>query len=228
MPLILNEQLSERWFAEHINRITGSTAAGCLGFGMHGLSRIKAWKKIKGTLVEQDNWYKQYGVRNEAKARDAYERVTGNLAFETGFWIHPTMKWLGSSPDGLIGTDGILEAKCPQAIPMGVCPHCNGERCDKCDQLGICRLVPYAHIIQAHVGMIVCERTWCDYFCWTPNETWNQRIHLVPLFAQQIIAELAKFYTDYVVANVQPPRRKPQRRKKVLEDELELSSDVAP
>ncbi len=51
------------------------------------------------------------GINLEPKARAAYELVTGNTVTQTGFIISGRV---GCSPDGLIGEDGMLEAKCPE------------------------------------------------------------------------------------------------------------------
>lgn len=34
----------------------------------------------------------------------------------TGFVEHPVVKWLGASPDGLVGDDGLVEIKCPTTL----------------------------------------------------------------------------------------------------------------
>jgi hypothetical protein len=217
MPLLIKEQLTDAWKQAHIGKISASTAAGCLGYGMHGMSKIKTWKKIMGTLEEDDNWYKQYGVRNEAKAIEAYEAFSGILMFKTGFWVHPKITWLGASPDGLC-EDGVLETKCPQTMPTGICPHCYAERgflsrrCDFCDDVGIVRKVPEAHLIQCAVAMAVCDKKWCDYCVWSRYEIWVQRIDRNPLFEEMVLKGLTEFYTEYVSKNVCPPRKKPVKK----------------
>lgn len=200
MPLLVKEQRSGEWFKEHLNRITSSTAAGCLGYGKHGMSSIRAWKKIKGLLKDEDNWYKQYGLRNESRALDAYEKETGLLMAPTGFWVHPTMKWLGASPDGL-GAEGALEIKCPQTLPTE--PH-------------------KADVTQAYVVALVTDRPWCDLFYWTSNGTFLHRVLRNKPFEEWLLFQLAVFYRDYVVANVQPPRRKPKRKPKIDVEDVVL------
>ena len=56
------------------------------------------------------------GVRMEAAARDAYAK--GVDVEEVGFVVHPEIKEAGASPDGLVGQDGLVEIKCPEANAM--------------------------------------------------------------------------------------------------------------
>ena len=60
----------------------------------------------------------QEGIRKESTARDAYAFAKGVNIEEVGFIIHPEIKDAGASPDGLIGKDGLVEIKCPEANAM--------------------------------------------------------------------------------------------------------------
>ena len=55
----------------------------------------------------------QWGNDTEPFARSAFEAETGLLVEECGFVDHPTIANAGCSPDGLVGTDAIVEIKCP-------------------------------------------------------------------------------------------------------------------
>jgi hypothetical protein len=55
----------------------------------------------------------QRGIDLEPVARAAYEAHSGNLVDQMAFAFHPSIKWFGASPDGLIGDDGLVEIKCP-------------------------------------------------------------------------------------------------------------------
>jgi len=56
----------------------------------------------------------QRGTEKEPIARAAYEAHTGTFVETTGFWLHPEIPYFGSSPDGLLGTEGLLEIKSPR------------------------------------------------------------------------------------------------------------------
>ena len=53
-----------------------------------------------------------WGVDNEDMAVKEFTKVTGLVSVQTGLWLHESGV-LGASPDGLIGSDGVLEVKCP-------------------------------------------------------------------------------------------------------------------
>jgi hypothetical protein len=55
----------------------------------------------------------QWGTENEAEARQQYEAHTGALVEETGFIHHPSLEWVGGSPDGKIDSVGVVEIKNP-------------------------------------------------------------------------------------------------------------------
>ncbi|MFT0692481.1 YqaJ viral recombinase family protein, partial [Pseudomonas aeruginosa] len=54
----------------------------------------------------------QWGTEQEPFARIAYMADRGLDVQEIGFIQHETLM-AGCSPDGLIGTDGLIEIKCP-------------------------------------------------------------------------------------------------------------------
>ena len=47
-----------------------------------------------------------FGVKMEPIARQAYEQATGLFVQEVGFIRHPTIPWLGASPDGVTEENG--------------------------------------------------------------------------------------------------------------------------
>src|SRR3954471_16664442 len=55
----------------------------------------------------------EWGTHTEPFARAAYEAPRSFMVDETGFLLHPMVAWVGGSPDGLVGTDGLVEIKCP-------------------------------------------------------------------------------------------------------------------
>lgn len=49
---------------------------------------------------------------HEADALKEYEGETGSTVTKSGLWLHQSGV-LGGSPDGLLGKDSLVEAKCP-------------------------------------------------------------------------------------------------------------------
>jgi predicted phage-related endonuclease len=58
----------------------------------------------------------QWGLDNEAGACELYEAQSGNLTHKAGWFPHPKIECLGATPDRLIDSDGLLEAKCPTTV----------------------------------------------------------------------------------------------------------------
>jgi hypothetical protein len=153
------------------------------------MSRQEAYRRALGIQSDGGNRHTRWGSEFEPIARSAYEVATGNMVMTTGFWVHPKFDWLGASPDGLIGGDGLVEIKCPTACPESV---------------------PLAHRIQMLVQLIVTGREWCDYFVWTHEKTFLRRVHLAG--EAGLLRRLEAFYHDHVLAKVEPPRKKRSKK----------------
>ncbi|KAK2162529.1 hypothetical protein LSH36_97g07084 [Paralvinella palmiformis] len=54
-----------------------------------------------------------YGKKYEGKALEEYSLKMGTTVEKSGSQVSCTIPYLGCSPDGLVGTAGIVEAKCP-------------------------------------------------------------------------------------------------------------------
>lgn len=94
------------------------------------------------------------GHELEPLNRAAYELQTGEFVQLTPFVPHPTIGWWGASPDGLVGDDGLFEAKSLNAA----------------NHLEILRggyILKY--LPQVHTQMIVTGRQWCDLSFFHPD-----------------------------------------------------------
>ena len=200
MPQLTTAQRTEDWLAARKGRITASNAAACLGIHPY-ISRQKAWREITGNQTPAEkkaqeaghNFASRWGQNFEAVARNAYEAETGNLVTETGFWVHPDLPWLGCSPDGLIGSEGGLEVKCPEIL--------YGK-------------VPHYYRIQCQVQMACLGRAWVDFFCWAkPNGQPNTKLwHIRRTGMMPVLIMLLKgFFDAYIATGIEPPKK----RKKV-------------
>lgn len=114
-----HEQGSEEWLAARKGCITGSRFKDCrdklksgqpskaaLGYAMD-----TARERLGGSAPAKfQNVAMRTGTEQEPLARAAYERKTGNLVHEVGFFTTEDGLF-GLSPDGLIDDDGVLEIK---------------------------------------------------------------------------------------------------------------------
>ena len=80
----------------------------------------------------------EWGTQYEAEAITVYEFERNETVEPVGFIEHPTIADAGASPDGLIGSEGIIEVKCPNSathidtllganINENVSNECNGR-----------------------------------------------------------------------------------------------------
>jgi putative phage-type endonuclease len=116
------EQRSSEWMAIRCGKLTGSRfadvmnliAGGKPGANRRSLITMLAVERLTGKCVETfQNDAMRRGTELEPEARAAYEAFTGELVEEVGFIPHPTLKYVGVSPDGLLGDDGMVELKAP-------------------------------------------------------------------------------------------------------------------
>ena len=53
----------------------------------------------------------RYGLKSEPKAILKYEEQSNTVVCKSGLWVNPNYPFLGCSPDGIVGEDGLLEIK---------------------------------------------------------------------------------------------------------------------
>jgi putative phage-type endonuclease len=184
------KQGSPEWLAERKGMITASIAAGALGLSPH-MSRQKAFRLVLGLENEDVNAYMKWGMAFEEVARTDYQCETGYLVEEAPFVRHPTIPWLGASPDCFVGSDGLAEFKCPQKLPLNV---------------------PIHYRVQMLVQLACTGRNWCDFYAWTQTGTFLRRVY--PSGVEGIIRRLEAFQRDFVLTGIEPPRKKPKPRRK--------------
>jgi hypothetical protein len=92
------------------------------------------------------------GHEDEPKARDAYQFESGAEVNQVGFIIDDEIG-AGFSPDGLVGSDGIIEIK----SKLG---HLHLDV-----MLNDC--VPREHMMQCQGGLLVTGRKWCDFISYS-------------------------------------------------------------
>lgn len=127
------------------------------------------------------------GTRREEESRRWYEfevnapvlQVGGVLSSCGRFW---------SSPDGLVGDDGVLELK----NPLGK---------THVEYLMAGDVLPTEYKCQVHGQLIVTERKWVDFVSYVPGDVRSLRVRVTPdAFTDRLRAELDKFWVKYQAA----------------------------
>ena len=142
-PVIV--QRSEEWYNIRNNLITASDFAQCLGKGKFGTKKQFFENKCGYQEVNIDFSIAplQWGVRYEEVAKKVYESNMNIHVYEFGLMKHPTIDFVGASPDGISENGIMLEIKCPwkrketETIPdqyyyqiQGQLEVCDLEECD--------------------------------------------------------------------------------------------------
>lgn len=96
----------------------------------------------------------QWGIDHEDAARRWYEGSKGHRVSNIGFVAHPDFDYVGVSPDGLVGDDGLIEIKCPQL--------------DNFNRVVRSREMPARYRWQVQGQLWVCQRSWLDFVCYHP------------------------------------------------------------
>lgn len=162
------EQGSEEWLSIRLGRVGGSESAalltdprnkadreaGKLSSACLSLAYQKAGEKLVGQeLPNFENFAMQRGSLLESEAREVYELETSSHVAQVGYITYG--EHFGVSPDGLVGTDGAIEIKCPLAAEW---LRYHKERTPKKE-----------HYAQMQWLMLITGRQWCDYVVYHPD-----------------------------------------------------------
>lgn len=100
------------------SRIADATARTKTGWGASraNLMANLVVERLTGVPMESyTNAAMLWGIEKEPEARAAYEWLFDVTVEPTGYVPHPTIKHSGATPDGAVGTDGLIEIKCPNS-----------------------------------------------------------------------------------------------------------------
>lgn len=158
------EQGSDLWKQIRLGHVTASNMAEVMSKGKGSAEAVGRYKykvrlvaeRMTATAGESySNAAMEWGVEQEQFACIAYEAEKNTFLDKTGFWLHPSIKWLGVSPDRLVGDDGLVEVKCPNTTT----------------HLGYLfeQKVPTDYYKQIQCQLWVTGRNWCDFISFDPR-----------------------------------------------------------
>lgn len=152
-------QGSEEWFNLRSGKFTASTIKDLfMGPTTKGYEQALykvVFERLSGERVESEfqSGYMRRGNDLEQQARETYELMTFNKVNNGGFY--EMSEWIGASPDGLIGENGILECKCPAYGTM--------------IKYLLSKELPKEYYYQVHSQILICDKAYCDFFAYHPN-----------------------------------------------------------
>ena len=180
------EQRSPEWFEARLGRLTSSDVDTVLGNSKYGKPVDVLFKKCGLGKPFTGNVATRYGQKYEDEAIAVYCEKFGKKTHSFGLLPHPTIPWLGGSPDD-ITTDGIvIEVKCPlyRKIVMGECPK--------------------HYVAQVKMNMEICDLDRAVFIEYRPeNKDKNQPMELNvvhferdPQWIKDVLPKLESFWND--------------------------------
>jgi putative phage-type endonuclease len=191
-------QGSNEWKALRVGKVTASRVADIVAKTKSGYSASRAnyaaqliAERLTGAPSESyTSAAMQHGTETEPEARAAYEFYQGVAVEEVAFVPHPKIDQAGASPDGLVGTDGMVEIKCPNTAT-----HLE-------TLLG--QGVPAKYETQMQFQMACTGRDWCDFVSYDPRMPENMRLFIKRVLRddariKELESEVAGFLQEMAV-----------------------------
>ncbi len=156
-------QGGKAWLAARCGRVTASRMGDLVARTKTGWSASRAAymgqilaERLTGQPISVPaSGPMRWGLETEPLAKAAYAYRMDLEIEAAGFIIHPTIPMSGSSPDGFLGQDGLIEIKCPTTIT-----HLETLASDE---------VPAKHLAQVHWQLACTGRAWCDFVSFDPR-----------------------------------------------------------
>jgi len=192
------EQGTPEWHQLRLGKVTASRVADILAKTKTGPSASRgnylielALQRVTKTLEESyTNSAMEWGIQTEPQARVAYEVKTNNFVDQVAFIDHPTIANFGCSPDGLVGSDGLIEIKCPNSATHWSYIKDNAP--------------PNKYFIQMQAQMAVTGAKWCDFVSFDPRMPERSQLLIVnvprdPEFISSMEEEIKQFLSEVEV-----------------------------
>lgn len=165
MRIIDFPQGSKEWAQARAGRVTASNMSKVLSRARdrksEGATRANYKARIIAEILtgrpQEDDFTSEDmegGIELEPFARAAYEVRVNDFVDEVGFVVHPKIERAGCSPDGLVGTKGMVQIKCPKAAT-----HISYR---------LAGVVPSKYEPQLTLEIETCERDWSDFVSYCP------------------------------------------------------------
>lgn len=199
----MEKQRTKAWHAKRIGKVTGSNVGAILGMNPYkGADDVlrQMVREYHGAEPEfVGNRATEWGSFNEDGAQAEYTMETGRAVQETGFHVHEGLDWLGASPDGLVGDDGVVEIKCPF-----------GQRDKNPPQFKTAEQQPH-YYAQMQIEMACTGRGWCHFYQWAPHGSKLETVYRDEAWLSWALPLLHDFHKRYLEELDNPDHLEPKR-----------------
>lgn len=199
-------QGSPEWHAIRCGKVTASRVADVIARTKTGWGAMRAnyaaeliAERLTGVVVEgYTNAAMQWGTEQEPQARMAYEFMHDVSVEQVAFVVHPSIADSGASPDGLVGSDGLVEIKCPNTATH-IETLLSGS-------------VPSKYITQMTWQMACTDRRYCDFVSFDPRlpesmQLFVKRVQRDESLVAELEREVVVFLREEVEAKVSALRK---------------------
>ena len=189
------EQGSPEWFTARVGKVTASRVADLMARTKSGYSASRQnymaeliCERLTGNKTEGfTSAAMQWGVDQEANAKASYSFMTDATVEPAGFDLHPALADFGASPDGYVGTDGLIEIKCPNTATH-IETLLSGD-------------IEGKYITQMQAQMACTGRAWCDFVSYDPRlpvdmQLFVKRVPRHPATIAEIEKEVSTFLAE--------------------------------
>lgn len=209
-------QRSPEWFEARLGIVTASRVSDLMAKTKSGYSTSRdnymaqlITERLTGKpTVMYENEAMRWGTETEPLARQAYEADTLNVVTETGLIMHPNIKHMGASPDGLVQEKGQLEIKCPNTAT-----HINTI---------MTAIIDGKYLTQIFSQMACTGREWCDFVSFDPRmpedmQLYIDRVQRSDNAIKEIETEVIKFLAELEAMVDKLFERRPAGREAYIE-----------
>jgi putative phage-type endonuclease len=189
------EQGTDAWKALRCGKITASRVADVIAKTKTGYSASRenymaqlVCERMTNSVAESfSNAAMAHGTEMEPIARAEYETRFDVMVDQVAFVDHPKIQMTGASPDGLIGSDGLIEIKAPQTNT-----HI---------ETLLSQTVPGKYFTQMQWQMACTGRQWCDFVSFDPRmgdglQLFVKRVPRDNAYIQMLEEEVKKFLVE--------------------------------
>jgi putative phage-type endonuclease len=180
------------WFAARCGKVTASRIADVMAVTKTGPAATR--KNYMAQLITErltgevaptfSNAAMQWGTDTEPMAREAYEQAQLVGVERVGFVDHPTIVMSGASPDGLVGSDGLVEIKCPNTATHLETLE-SGKIADK-------------YMKQMMWQMACTAREWCDFVSYDPRLPENMQLFIKRVERDDSLPKIEGAVTEFL------------------------------
>ena len=201
------------WFAHRRGCITASKFSAVLHTSIASPSQSLVDSILAEKCFEAKSSSLEWGRVNEPVAGEEYLHImqrthTEFMVQAAGLFINPLYPHLGASPDGLVSClccgAGVIEIKCPYSLRNSD-PSTAAETSHfylEHGAEGIMLSRNHAYYLQVQGHLVICDKLYCDFICWTTQGIHIERIKRDIALWQEIQPKLDCFFVGVLLPNI--------------------------